>query len=144
MCRAPRPTAPGSCTRPYREIGYGKPGGAETETLTYYDTVDGMPFAGRAGELTLGLPTRVTVAVSATDPPIATARLLYDANGMVTASLDPNGTPGDLTAHLRTYGYDADGLRPVVVDMILQRPQAGAQAPLRRALQPGQLSRPIG
>jgi RHS repeat-associated protein len=102
---------------PYRSVHYGVAGGAQTETLTYYD---GAPFQGLANGLTSGLPTRTTVSVSATDPPIAVSRVSYDANGMVTASLDPNNAGGDMTAHLRTYGYDADGLRPILFDIVLK------------------------
>jgi YD repeat-containing protein len=102
---------------PYRSIHYGVAGGAQTETLTYYD---GAAFQGLASGLTNGLPTRTTVLVSATDPPIATSRVSYDANGQVIATLDPNNSGSDMTAHLRTYGYDADGLRPILFDIVLK------------------------
>jgi YD repeat-containing protein len=104
---------------PYRQIHYGVAGGAQTETLTYYDTVAGMPYQGRSGELTQGLVTRVTEAVGGSAGPIAVTRSLYDANGMVVSSLDPNGDPANMTSHLRTYGYDADGLRVTQADVIM-------------------------
>ena len=104
---------------PYREISYGVPGGDTSELLTYYDTVSGMPFTGMSGALTLGLPTRTTVAVN-TNTAIPTSRVLYDANGEVISSMDPNGDPGDLTQHVRNYTYDADGVRPVTFDVLLK------------------------
>jgi YD repeat-containing protein len=105
---------------PYRQIHYGVAGGAQTETLTYYDTTAGAPYQGMmSGQLTQGLVTRVTEAVGGTAAPIAVARSLYDANGMVVSSLDPNGDPANMTSHLRTYGYDADGVRVRQADVIM-------------------------
>jgi YD repeat-containing protein len=104
---------------PYREIRYGVAGGAQSETLTYYDTVAGMPYQGRSGELTQGLVTRVTEAVGGNAAPINMSRVLYDANGMVTSTLDPNGDPANTSSHLRNYSYDADGVRVTQVDVVM-------------------------
>jgi RHS repeat-associated protein len=96
-----------------------------SETLNYYDGAD---FEGLAlGQLTHGKVSRTTVAKAAGEAPIVASRVAFDEHGNVIATIDPLGTP-DGNTHRREYTYDAEGLRVVGTDILLEDP---ARAPYR-------------
>ncbi|MEO1270284.1 MAG: RHS repeat-associated core domain-containing protein [Myxococcota bacterium] len=91
------------------------------ETWTYYDgpAFEGLP----QGQLTLGLPTRVTRKIAPdSDAVIEVERHTYDVHGNVTDTLDPLGEPGG-TTHRRAYTYDEEQLRVVQTDIFLEDPE---------------------
>ncbi|MEL6180044.1 MAG: hypothetical protein AAFS10_13880, partial [Myxococcota bacterium] len=107
--------------KPYRERMYGRSGSMLVkETLTYYDE-GAQPYMGMAsGTLTRGDVTRVTDKLDVgSDAVITSVRNLYDAHGNVVETMDPNGTPG-VHAHRTQYTYDADQLRIVQTEVLLE------------------------
>ena len=77
------------------------------------------------GQLTHGKVSRSTVAKAAGEAPIVVTRAAFDDHGNVIATIDPLGTP-DGDTHRREYTYDAEGLRVVGTDILLEDP-AGAR-----------------
>ncbi|MEL6182339.1 MAG: toxin TcdB middle/N-terminal domain-containing protein, partial [Myxococcota bacterium] len=125
---------------PYRQRQYGRPGSdLATERLTFYDEgeepFEGMPLGqlGRGqGQLGLGKVTRVVEKVSA-DSTITTVRNRYDTDGNIIETLGPLATT-DGTTHRRLYTMDADKLRVVSIDVLLNDPE-GNPYRLRRKVQ---------
>jgi len=99
------------------------------ETRTYFD---GPDFAGLPeGQLTLGLPSRVTQRrYIDQEEVIATQRARFDANGNAVESLDPLGVPGG-DEHRSTWTYDDTGLNVTRTEFML-RTAAGTPYQLRR------------
>jgi RHS repeat-associated protein len=115
---------------PYRMTSWGRTGGQMTESLTYYDgnAFEGLPL----GELSLGLVTRATDKINDnSDDVITSVRNRYDSHGNVVETIDPNGDVGDPNTHRRVYAYDAEQLRVVLTDLLLEDAD-GAPYLLRR------------
>ena len=119
----------------FRERSYGRPGSPlTTETLTYYDEGD-APFEGMAlGTLDQGKVVRVTQKEEVgSDDVVTSVRNAYDEHGNVIETIDPNGAPGGY-AHRRLYTLDADKLRVVRTDVMLED-ATGSPYRLRREVQ---------
>ena len=115
---------------PFRVQTYGREGSElVTEELTWYDgpAFEGLPL----GQLDQARVTRTTTRISPdSDEVIETSRVMHDQHGNVIESLDPLGEPGG-TTHRRLITYDAEGLRPVRVEVLLEDAE-GAPYRLRR------------
>lgn len=100
---APRSGSPWILRRLAKAREYADPESNVYRERTYY--YDGDAFVGLpAGELELGLLTRVSARVEATsDETVDLERYRRDVNGIIVGSLDPDG-------RRRSYEYDADGL----------------------------------
>ncbi|MEO1271715.1 MAG: toxin TcdB middle/N-terminal domain-containing protein, partial [Myxococcota bacterium] len=107
---------------PTRERMWGREGSdLIKETQTYYDgaAFEGLP----SGQLTEGRISRVTHNINpGSDAVITSARYAYNDHGQVIETLDPLGTPDGHT-HRRRYSYDAENLRVVRVEVLLEDPQ---------------------
>ncbi|MBI5493461.1 MAG: VCBS repeat-containing protein [Deltaproteobacteria bacterium] len=97
------------------------------ETVSYYDGPDftGLP----AGLATHGTLMRVTARAGVNGEVAVTARNKLDAHGNVIETLDALGVP-DGNTHRRVYTMDAEGLRVVRIEVLLEN--AGGPYRLRR------------
>ena len=114
----------------FRSRSFGREGSAlVSESLVYYD---GPDFVGLAlGRLEQGKVTRATSKVSVgADEVIETSRNRFNADGQVIETLDPLGQVGG-TTHRRVFEYDAEGLRVVRAEVLLEDKQ-GQPYRLRR------------
>ena len=111
--------------------GSGEPANQNySETLTYYD---GPEFVGLAlGQVTNGTAARVTERATAAGTVNESKRSKLDTHGNIIESLDALGAP-DGTAHRRIYTMDADGLRVIRTELLLEDDQGSYR--LRRDLE---------
>jgi len=128
MCRA---TAHGarSGTRPTATSPTQR-GGAQTEMFTYYDGA----FVGRAGRAHARPSHAHDMAVGGTSAHRHLASASNKRRRKVNRLDGPNcTTPGDMTSHRRTYGYDTDGTAPILFRYRPQIPRSSANSAMTSA-----------
>ena len=88
------------------------------ETRYYYDGADfeGLPL----GQFDRGFLSREERVVALPDEVIQSARSAADEHGNVIATLDPLGSPENLTTHRRAYTYDPMGLYVLATELFLE------------------------
>ena len=81
----------------------------DTKVRTYY--YDGEPFVGLPkGEVQVGFLSREEVKVNNEGKTLMATRQMRDDYGNVLETLDPNGSPDQMTTHRRRYTYDQHNL----------------------------------
>jgi RHS repeat-associated protein len=116
--------------KPWSMVEYGVAGGPQHEMLTYYD---GDAFVGLPqATLTKGFVSRVRQrSASGADDFVDVTRTRSDAHGNVIETLDPLGSPADMSGHRTLYTLDPRGLHTIGVEKLLTDP-SGSPYRLRK------------